>query len=116
MNKSWVGRMGMAVLVALVLVVTASDLSAQFQTAGTLGVLAPANIAKPRPKAPFDLTGTWLHGGESERFDPPAGFKLTPAAQKHFDASAAALKEGKLYRNDIGLCWPAGMPIMMTRV
>jgi len=96
---------------------TASDLAAQFQPPGTLGVLAPANIAKPRPKAPFDITGTWQHGrDEGERFDPPTGFKLTPEAQKHYDASAAAIKEGKLYRNDIGLCWPAGVPIMMTRV
>jgi hypothetical protein len=42
--------------------------------------------------------------------------KLTPEAQKHFDAFAAATKEGKVYRDDIGQCWPAGMPIIMTRV
>jgi hypothetical protein len=41
----------------------ALDAFAQFQPPGSLGALAPANIAKPRPKAPFDLTGTWLHGG-----------------------------------------------------
>jgi hypothetical protein len=95
-----------------------SESAAQFQQPGQLGVLAPANIAKPRPKPPFDLTGTWLHGGSvgGERFDPPAGFKLTPAAQAHYDAAQKATKEGKIYRNDIGLCWPAGMPIMMTRV
>ena len=121
MSKAWIGRMGMAAFVLLTLVFAAGDLAAQFQAPGELGVLAPANIAKPRPKAPFDLTGAWLHGnappfGESERFDPPAGFKLTPAAQAHYDASAKAAKEGKLYRNDIGLCWPAGVPIMMTRV
>ncbi len=117
MNKSHAGRVGMTVLALAFVAFGVSDLLAQFQPPGTLGVLAPANIAKSRPKAPFDLTGTWLHiGGESERFDPPAGFKLTPEAQKHFDASAAAVKEGKLYRNDIGLCWPAGMPIMLTRV
>src|SRR5262250_1211714 len=122
MVRARIGLIGMAVLVALTIGVTASDLAAQFQPAGALGALAPANIAKPRPKPPFDLTGAWLHngnartGGETERFDPPAGFKLTPAAQKHFDAAAQATKEGKLYRNDIGLCWPAGVPIMMTRV
>src|SRR5436190_294047 len=116
MSKAWIGRLGMAGLVMLGVIVVASDLSAQFQPPGALGALAPANIAKPRPKAPFDLTGAWLHGGESERFDPPAGFKLTPEAQKHFDAAAQATKDGKLYRNDIGLCWPAGVPIMMTRV
>ena len=96
MSTLRIGRIGMAVLVAASVVFAASDLSAQFQPPGTLGVLAPANIAKPRPKAPFDLTGTWLHGGESDRFDPPAGFKLTPAAQKHFDASAAAVKRSLL--------------------
>src|SRR6058998_2537818 len=97
-------RMGMAALVALSFLAAAADLSAQFQAPGELGALAPANIAKPRPKPPFDITGAWLHGGESERFDPPEGFKLMPEAQKHFDAAAKATKEGKLYRNDIGLC------------
>jgi hypothetical protein len=116
MSKFGIHRVGMATLVAFTLIFSAADLSAQFQPAGSLGALAPANIAKPRPKPPFDITGAWLHGGESERFDPPAGFKLTPEAQKHFDAAAQATKEGKLYRNDIGLCWPAGVPIMMTRV
>jgi len=77
--------------------------------------LAPENLAKPRPKAPFDITGVWLHNG-NERFDPPAGFELTPEAKVHYDAAAKATAEGKLYRNDIGLCWPAGLPIMMTRV
>ena len=41
---------------------------------------------------------------------------LTPEAQSHYDAAQKATAEGKIYRNDIGLCWPAGMPIMMTRV
>jgi len=103
-------------VVVFTFLISASDLAAQFQPPGSLGALAPANIAKARPKPPFDLTGAWLHGGTPERFDPPAGFKLTPAAQKHFDAAAQATKEGKIYRNDIGLCWPAGVPIMMTRV
>jgi len=117
MNKLWMGRAGMAAFVVLAMAIAAPDLSAQFQPPGSLGALAPDNIKKPRPKAPFDITGAWLHaGGESERFDPPAGFKLTPEAQKHYDAAQQATKEGKLYRNDIGLCWPAGVPIMMTRV
>ena len=116
MSKLWIGRLAMMALVLSTVVISATDLAAQFQPPGSLGALAPANIAKPRPKAPFDITGAWLHGGESERFDPPAGYKLTPEAQKHFDAAEKATKEGKLYRNDIGLCWPAGVPIMMTRV
>src|SRR5438477_9960359 len=109
--KSWTDGRVIALLAAFIFIFAVSDLQAQFQPPGALGALAPANIAKPRPKPPFDITGTWLHGGESERFDPPAGFKLTPAAQKHCDAAQKATAEGKLYRNDIGLCWPAGMPI-----
>jgi hypothetical protein len=116
MSASRTGRLALGAVVALACATGSTRLSAQFQPPGSLGALAPANLAKPRPKPPFDLTGTWLHGGESERFDPPAGFKLTPEAQKHYDAAQKATKEGKVYRNDIGLCWPAGMPIMMTRV
>src|SRR6058998_53659 len=108
-------RMGMAALVALSFLAAASDLQAQFQPPGSLGALAPANIAKPRPKPPFDLTGTWLHGGGTNnqwQFSPPPGFKLTPAAQKHYDAAQKARSEGKVYRDEIGQCWPAGLPII----
>jgi len=102
-------------------VCAAADLAAQFQPAGELGALAPANMAKPRAKAPFDLTGTWLHVGGSDtdggfRFSPPAGAKLTPETQKHFDAAKKAQAEGKVYHDDIGQCWPAGLPVIMTRV
>ena len=87
-----------------------------------LSALAPANLTKPRPKAPFDLTGNWFinggvpGGGWLFGRTPAVLPKLTPAAQKHFDAYAAATKEGKVYRDDIGKCWPAGMPVIMTRV
>ena len=82
-----------------------------------LGALAPANLAKPRPKAPFDLTGTWQHDGGSSTWKfVPETFKLTPEAQVHYDAGAKALKEGGVYRDDIGQCWPAGLPLIMTRV
>ena len=107
------------VLAVFFLVGGARDLSAQFQAQGALGALAPANIAKPRPKPPFDLTGTWLHGGGPDnnfRFSPPPGFKLTPEAQVHYDAAQKARSEGRVYRDDIGLCWPSGLPVMMTRV
>jgi hypothetical protein len=106
-------------LVAVNLVFAAPDLSTQFQPPGALGALAPANIAKPRPKPPFDLTGTWLHAGGADngfRFSPPAGFKLTREAQVHYDAAQKARAEGKVYRDDIGQCWPAGLPVIMTRV
>ena len=79
--------------------------------------LSPANLAKPRPKAPFDLTGTWQHDGRANtwRFVPET-FKLTPQAQTHYDLGVKALKEGGVYRDDIGQCWPAGLPLIMTRV
>jgi hypothetical protein len=84
-----------------------------------LGALALKNLAKPRPKPPFDLTGTWMHGGGANngfRFSPPPGFKLTPTAQVQYDLAQKAAKEGKVYRDDIGQCWPAGLPVIMTRV
>ena len=83
-----------------------------------LSALAPENLAKPRPKAPFDITGNWFvdtsKGPDSWRFGPPYP-KLTPKAQVHYDASQKYLKEGKVYRDDIGQCWPAGLPLIMTR-
>src|SRR4026207_1118336 len=98
-----------------------TELAAQFQPSGALGALAPANLAKPRAKPPFDLTGTWLHGGGAPgtnpfQFAPPPGFKLTPEAQVHYDAAQKAAAAGKVYRDDIGQCWPAGLPVIMTRV
>ncbi len=88
-------------------------------SAQSLGALAPENLTQPRPAPGFDLTGLWLHAGgpdNSFRFSPPDGFRLTPEAQVHYDAAQQAAAEGKVYRNDIGLCWPAGLPVIMTRV
>ena len=85
----------------------------------SVGALAPANLAKQRAKAPFDLTGVWLHANAPDnpfRFSPPQGFKLTAAAQVHYDAARKAQAEGNVYRDDIGQCWPAGLPLIMTRV
>jgi len=85
-----------------------------------LGALAPANLAKPRPQPPFDLTGTWFidqrNSENTWRFNPTGPFKLTPSAQMQYDAAKKAQAEGKVYRDDIGQCWPAGLPIIMTRV
>jgi len=92
---------------------------AQTAPPAQLGALAPSNIAKPRPKPPFDLTGTWQHDlgpGNPFRFLPQGDLRLTPPAQAHYDASRKAAAQGKAYHDDIGACWPAGMPIIMTRV
>jgi hypothetical protein len=105
-------------LLANLILAAATTVLAQAPPA-QLGALAPANIAKPRPKPAFDITGTWLHAlgpGNSFRFSPPEGFKLTPAAQVHYEAAKKAAAEGKAYHDDIGLCWPAGLPVLMTRV
>ena len=86
---------------------------------GQLGALAPENIHKPRPKPPFDLTGTWFvdlrEGFSKFMFGPPYP-KFKPDAQKAFEDSQAAAKAGKTYRDSIGQCYPPGMPMIMTRV
>ena len=116
------GGRTLATVLALTLVVGGAGVASAQQNAEPpppLGALAPANLAKPRPKAPFDLTGVWLHASAPDnpfRFAPPDGFKLTPEAQVHYDAARKAQAEGKVYRDDIGQCWPAGMPLIMTRV
>jgi hypothetical protein len=111
-------RISTAALAAAGLFATALGAAAAEEPAQP-SALAPSNIAKSRPKPPFDLTGTWMHGGGQNngfRFSPPAGFKLTPPAQIHFDAAKKAAAEGKAYHDDIGQCWPAGLPVIMTRV
>jgi hypothetical protein len=83
-----------------------------------LGALAPENLKKPRPKPPFDLTGTWfvdLSKGQSFRFGPPYP-KFLPEAQKLFDEGKQATAEGRAYHDYIGQCYPAGLPMIMTRV
>jgi hypothetical protein len=112
-------------ITAMALLVVSPGLWAQAPAApapaepAQLGALAPANIAKPRPKPAFDITGTWLHAFSRDNifnFSPPPGFKLTPEAQVQYDAAKKARAEGKAYHDDIGQCWPAGLPVIMTRV
>src|SRR6266478_2069851 len=98
--------MGVVVAVTLAVAGVAAQPSPQAASAGQapdLGVLAPTNLSKPRPAAPFTVTGTWfidLGFPGSWRFGPPYP-KLTPEAQKHFDAAQKARAEGKVYRDDI---------------
>jgi hypothetical protein len=84
------------------------------------GALSRENLAKKRPKPPFDLTGNWMFSPAMNGKNGVFGYlplpKLTPAAQAVYDASKAATAAGKLYKNDEGQCWPAGMPESMTRV
>ena len=128
------GLPGVAVTLVLLLTAvgaTAPRASAQSQQAFSIpsedpipgqqpGGLSKANLAKPRPKPPFDLTGNWMYSPAMNRDNGVFGYvplpKLKPAAQASYDASLAAAKSGKAYKNDEGECWPAGMPEMMTRV
>jgi len=80
---------------------------------GHPGALAPDNLAKERPAAPFDITGTWYINGEWRFLPMP---KLKPEAQRLNDLAAQAAAEGKAFNNATGKCWPPGMPIVMTRV
>ena len=115
-------RAAAAAIVALMMAVQLGAQAPQAPAAGVaLNPLAPANLAKPRPKPPFDLTGTWfidMAGSQNSwRFGPPPPANtMTPETQKHFEAAQKAQKEGKAYRDDIGQCWPAGLPLIMTRV
>jgi len=87
--------------------------------AGQLSALAPANLKAARPKAPFDMTGTWFvdlsKGFDTWRSGPPYP-KFKGEAAKAYAESEQAKKEGKSYRDWIGQCYPSGMPVIMTRV
>ena len=71
------------VAAALALAATGDNSQGSSSPTG-LGALAPANLAKPRPKPPFDITGTWFvdlsTGPSSFMFGPPYP-KFKPAAQ-----------------------------------
>lgn len=82
-----------------------------------LSALAPENLAKPRPEAPFDMTGTW-----NMIIDPETGMHefmplptLTPAAEEQLALVKEWAEQGYEYRDDPGACWPLGMPRTMTR-
>jgi hypothetical protein len=86
---------------------------------GYYGALAPQNLAKPRPKPPFDLTGTWfvdLRRSFSDfRFGPPYPEFAEPG-QTALREAEEARKAGRPYRDVSGQCYPIGMPMIMTRV
>ena len=86
---------------------------------GYYGALAPQNLKKPRPKPPFDLTGTWFvdlrRSFADFRFGPPYPEFYEPG-QTALREAEEARKKGVPYRDTIGRCFPAGMPMIMTRV
>jgi len=86
---------------------------------GYYGALAPQNLGKARPKAPFDLTGTWFVDLRKSfldfQFGPPYP-EFSAAGQQAMKDAAAARAANKPFRDSIGECYPAGMPMIMTRV
>ena len=86
---------------------------------GQAGALDPDNLAKPRPKPPFDMTGTWFvdlsEGFNKFMFGPPYP-EFYAEGQKALTEGTAARERGENYRDSIGQCYPAGMPMIMTRV
>ena len=86
---------------------------------GYYGALAPQNLNKKRPKPPFNLTGTWFidlrRSFADFRFGPPYPEFAEPG-QTALRESEEARRKGVPYRDSIGQCFPAGMPMIMTRV
>ena len=111
-------RLGLAVLALGALCLTGAAARAQTPDA-PLGALAPDNLHKKRPKPPFDLTGAWFvdlsTGPSSFMFGPPYP-KFKPEAQKEFEAGQRETASGHAYKDYIGACYPAGLPMIMTRV
>lgn len=89
------------------------------QHPGQLGALAPENLQKERSAPPFDLTGTWFvdlsAGFGNFRFGPPYP-EFIDQAKLDFEEGERARAEGRPYRDAIGQCFPAGIPMIMTRV
>ena len=91
----------------------------QHRHPGQPGALDPANLAKPRPKPPFDLTGTWfvdLHEGFNKFMFGPPYPEFFEEGRKALEEGSAARARGENYRDSIGQCYPAGLPMIMTRV
>jgi hypothetical protein len=87
---------------------------------GQIGALAPENLNRERPEPPFNLTGTWFVDLASRGF---ADFRFGPPYPEFIGQAAIDFEEGRrvtaergTYRDAIGQCYPAGIPMIMTRV
>jgi hypothetical protein len=86
---------------------------------GQLGALAPDNLNRERPAPPFDLTGTWFvdlsEGFANFMYGPPYP-EFIGQAKEDIAEGDRIRSEGGGYRDAIGQCFPAGIPMIMTRV
>ncbi len=86
---------------------------------GYLGALAPENLNKERPAPPWDLTGTWFvdlsRAFSDFRFGPPYP-EFIGQAKLDFEEGQRMAAQRLPYRDAIGQCFPAGIPMIMTRV
>ncbi len=86
---------------------------------GRLGALAPENLEKERPEPPFDVTGTWFidlsRAFSDFMFGPPYP-EFIGQAKEDFEEGQRYRAAGEPYRDAIGQCYPAGLPMIMTRV
>ena len=93
--------------------------------ASATGIMAaaldPENLSKIRPPEPFDLTGVWQFRGEEEWRANYGSFEFKPSPEftekgKAFhDKYMEASKEGVRFGDPTALCYPAGLPRLMTR-
>jgi hypothetical protein len=83
---------------------------------GSLGALAPENLKKKRPPAPFDMTGTWFpDNSRGFRFGPPYP-EFIGQTKADFETGQEMARTRTPWRDAIGQCYPAGIPMLMTRV
>ena len=97
-----------------------SDRNIPKNSNGQIGALAPENLNAERPEPPFDLTGTWFidlvsRGFGDFMFGPPYPEFIGQAAED-FAEGQRVTAEGGVYRDAIGQCYPAGIPMIMTRI
>jgi hypothetical protein len=98
-----------------------SDRNIPKNSNGQLGALAPANLNADRPDPPWNLTGTWFIDLVSKGF---GDFQFGSEGYPEFIGQAAldveegrrVRAEGGVYRDAIGQCYPAGLPMIMTRI
>jgi len=90
---------------------------------GQLGALAPENLNADRPEPPWNLTGTWFvdlvsRGFGDFRFGAPnyPYPEFIGQAAVDFEEGQRVTAAGGNYRDSIGQCFPAGVPMIMTRI